>query len=185
MATVKLTEKPVAEAVQGGDQVVLIQGGAVKRIAAKQVGTKWPAQLDLSNSGIVVDPTALGTMVTCQITEELQAQIKDAALAGGAWVTFAMKMPPAIPIQVKAFLAGAALEINNAYELCGKFFYDAQGVNVAVIVNENVDPPTAVTVCTFDADLPLAETASEGAFLRVQNGSWAAVQVPEAEEVSF
>ena len=30
MATVKLTEKPVAEEVQDGDQVVLIQGGAVK-----------------------------------------------------------------------------------------------------------------------------------------------------------
>lgn len=185
MATVKLTDKPVAEALGDGDQVVLIQGGAVKRIAAEMVGTKWPAQLDLSNSGIVVDLTALGTMVTCQITEELRTQIKDAALAGGAWVTLQVKMPPGIPIPVKTFLAGAALEINNAYELTGKFFYNAQGCNVAVIVNENVDPPTAVTVCTFDADLPLAKTAGEGAFLRVQDGSWAAVQVPEAEEVSF
>lgn len=184
MATVKLTGKPVAEALGDGDQVVLIQGGAVRRIAAEQVGTKWPAQLDLSNSGIVVDPTALGTMVTCQITEELQAQIKDAALAGGAWVTFAMKMPPAIPIQVKAFLAGAALEINNAYELCGKFFYDTQGVNIAIIVNTSSPTSfTAATVCTFDANVPIADV--EGAFLRVQNGAWAAVLLPEAEEVSF
>ena len=183
MATVKLTDKPVAEALGDGDQVVLIQGGAVKRIAAEQVGK--PGQLDLPVTSIVVDLTAPGTMVTAQITEALRTKIKAAALAGGAWVTFAMKMPPAISIQVKAFLAGAALEIQDAYELTGKVFYNTQGVNVAVIVNENVDPPTAVTVCTFDADLPLAETADEGAFLRVQNGSWAAVQVPEAEEASF
>lgn len=37
MATVKLTDKPVAEALGNGDQLVLIQGGAVKRIAAEQV----------------------------------------------------------------------------------------------------------------------------------------------------
>ena len=54
---------------------------------------------------------------------------------------------------------------------------------MAVIVNENVDPPTAVTVCTFDANVPIADV--EGAFLRVQNGTWAAVLLPEAEEVSF
>ena len=143
-----------------------------------------PAQLDLSNSGIVVDLTALGTMVTSQITEELRTQIKDAALAGGVWVTLQVKMPPGIPIPVKAFLAGAALEINNAYELCGKFFYNAQGVNIAIIVNTS--SPTsfmAATVCTFDANVPIADV--EGAFLRVQNGAWAAVLLPEAEEVSF
>lgn len=38
MATVKLTAKPVAEAVQDGDQVVLIQGGAIKLLPADKLG---------------------------------------------------------------------------------------------------------------------------------------------------
>lgn len=38
MATVKLTDKPVAEAVQDGDQVVLIQGGAIKLLPVDKLG---------------------------------------------------------------------------------------------------------------------------------------------------
>lgn len=40
MATVKLTDKPVAQELMDGDQVVLIQNDTVRRIDAKKVGAK-------------------------------------------------------------------------------------------------------------------------------------------------
>lgn len=40
MATVKLTDKPVVQELMDGDQVVLIQNGAVRRIPAEKVGAK-------------------------------------------------------------------------------------------------------------------------------------------------
>lgn len=38
MATVKLTDKPVVQELMDGDQVVLIQNGAVRLIGAEKVG---------------------------------------------------------------------------------------------------------------------------------------------------
>lgn len=40
MATVKLTDKPVVQELMDGDQVVLIQNGAVRLIGAEKVGAK-------------------------------------------------------------------------------------------------------------------------------------------------
>ena len=40
MATVKLTDKPVVQELMDGDQVVLIQKGAVRLIGAERVGAK-------------------------------------------------------------------------------------------------------------------------------------------------
>lgn len=40
MATKKLTDKPVVQELMDGDQVVLIQNGAVRRIPAEKVGAK-------------------------------------------------------------------------------------------------------------------------------------------------
>lgn len=40
MATVKLTDKPVVQKLMDGDQVVLIQNGAVRLIGAEKVGAK-------------------------------------------------------------------------------------------------------------------------------------------------
>lgn len=40
MATVKLTDKPVVQELMDGDQVVLIQKGAVRLIGAEKVGAK-------------------------------------------------------------------------------------------------------------------------------------------------
>lgn len=40
MATVKLTDKPVVQELMDGDQVVLIQNGAVRLIGAEKIGAK-------------------------------------------------------------------------------------------------------------------------------------------------
>ena len=40
MATVKLTDKPVVRELMDGDQVVLIQNGAVRLIGAEKIGAK-------------------------------------------------------------------------------------------------------------------------------------------------
>ena len=46
MATVKLTDKPVVQELMDGDQVVLIQNGAVRRIDAKNVGANGKDGVD-------------------------------------------------------------------------------------------------------------------------------------------
>ena len=46
MATVKLTDKPVVQELMDGDQVVLIQNGAVRRIDAKKVGANGKDGVD-------------------------------------------------------------------------------------------------------------------------------------------
>ena len=61
----------------------------------------------------------------------------------------------------------------------------ANAINVFVVVQLQNSSTQVSTCCTVDQNLPLPEVTNEGAFLRVQGGVWAAVQVPEAEEASF
>ena len=185
MATVKLTDKPVAEAVQDGDQVVLIQGGAVKRVAAEMVGTKWPT-IDLYAAGVSVDSEDLGSSISKSFTVDagLVTRIADAAMAGGALVNVGVSVSVlATPVQLT--MLGSALEMAGTYQLSGKVSFRDTMINVAVWVEPNDHADTVVIVCPADPKIPLAETAGEGAFLRVRDGTWAAVQVPEAEEASF
>lgn len=46
MATVKLTDKPVVQELMDGDQVVLIQKGAVRLIGAEKVGVNGKDGVD-------------------------------------------------------------------------------------------------------------------------------------------
>lgn len=185
MATVKLTDKPVAEALGDGDQLVLIQGGSVKRIAAEQVGGKWPA-IDLYAAGVSVDSEHLGSDTPNSYTVDagLVTQIADAAKAGGALVNIGFAIY-GLTIPVQAALLGSAIEMTGTYQLSGKVEYQGNMINVVLWVKPNSKADTVHIKCPADPKIPLPETTNEGAFLRVQNGSWAAVQVPEAEGVSF
>lgn len=183
MATVKLTEKPVAEALGDGDQVVLIQGGAVRRIAAEQVGGQTP-YIDLYTAGVSVDMEQYGQYLSYETTEDIVTRLVTAAKAGGALLNFGFMMD-GIPIPVQAYLIGSAVEIMQAYQFSGKVSLGSNAVNVFVVVQLQNSSTQVSTCCTVDQNLPLPETTNEGAFLRVQNGSWAAVQVPEAEGVGF
>ena len=185
MATVKLTDKPVAEAVQDGDQLVLIQGGAVKRIAAELVGGQTP-YIDLYTAGVSVDFEYLGSDISNSYTVDagLVTQIADAAKAGGALVYIGFTIS-GLTIPVQAALLGSAIELAGSYQLSGKVAYQSNMINVVLWVEPNSKADTVHVKCPADPKIPLPETTNEGAFLRVQNGSWTAVQVPEAEGVSF
>ena len=54
MATVKLTDKPVVQELMDGDQVVLIQNGAVRRIDAKKLGGIGAYQFSVNDDGDLI-----------------------------------------------------------------------------------------------------------------------------------
>lgn len=183
MATVKLTDKPVVQELMDGDQVVLIQNGAVRRIPAEQVGRQTPT-IDLYAAGISVDVEQYGKYLTYETTEDIVTQLVAAAKNGGVLLKFGF-MTDGIPVPVQAYLMGSAIEIMQAYQFSGKVTIGANVINVFVVVQLQNSSTQVSTCCTVDQNLPLPETTNEGAFLRVQDGVWAAVQVPAAEEASF
>ena len=54
MATVKLTDKPVVQELMDGDQVVLIQNGAVRRIDAKKLCGIGAYQFSVNDDGDLI-----------------------------------------------------------------------------------------------------------------------------------
>lgn len=183
MATVKLTDKPVVQELMDGDQVVLIQNGAVRRIDAEKVGRQTPT-IDLYAAGISVDVEQYGKYLTYETTEDIVTQLVAAAKTGGALLKFGY-MADGIPVPVQAYLMGSAIEIMQAYQFSGKVTIGANAINVFVVVQLQNSSTQVSTCCTVDQNLPLPETTNEGAFLRVKDGVWAAVQVSEAEEATF
>ena len=183
MATVKLTDKPVVQELMDGDQVVLIQNGAVRRIPAEQVGRQTPT-IDLYAAGVSVDVEQYGKFLNYETTEDIVTQFVTAAKTGGALIKFGY-MADGIPVPVQAYLMGSAIEIMQAYQFSGKVTMGANALNVFVVVQLQNSSTQVSTCCTVDQNLPLPEVTNEGVFLRVQGGVWAAVQVPEAEEASF
>lgn len=183
MATVKLTDKPVVQELMDGDQVVLIQNGAVRRIPAEQVGRQTPT-IDLYSAGVNVDIAQLGENLPCEVSTDIVTKLVAAAKNGGALLKFGFMMD-GIPAPVQAYLMGSAIEIMQAYQFSGTVTMGANAINVFVVVQLQNSSTQVSTCCTVDQNLPLPEVTNEGAFLRVQGGVWAAVQVPEAEEASF
>lgn len=183
MATVKLTDKPVVQELMDGDQVVLIQNGAVRRIPAEQVGRKTPT-IDLYAAGVSVDVEQYGKFLNYETTEDIVTQLVTAAKTGGALLKFGFAVG-STPVPVQAYLMGSAIEIMQAYQFSGTVTIGANAINVFVVVQLQNSSTQVSTYCTVDQNLPLPEVTNEGAFLRVQGGVWAAVQVPEAEEASF
>ena len=183
MATVKLTDKPVVQELMDGDQVVLIHNGAVRRIPAEEVGRQTPT-IDLYAAGVSVDVEQYGKFLNYETTEDIVTQLVTAAKTGGALIKFGY-MADGIPVPVQAYLMGSAIEIMQAYQFSGKVTMGANAINVFVVVQLQNSSTQVSTCCTVDQNLPLPEVTNEGAFLRVQGGVWAAVQVPEAEEASF
>lgn len=183
MATVKLTDKPVVQELMDGDQVVLIQSGAVRRIPAEQVGRKTPT-IDLYAAGVSIDVEQYGKFLNYETTEDIVTQLVTAAKTGGALIKFGY-MLDGIPVPVQAYLMRSAIEIMEAYQFSGTVTMGADAINVFVVVQPQDSSTQVRTCCTVGQNLPLPEVTNEGAFLRVQGGVWAAVQVPEAEEASF
>lgn len=183
MATVKLTDKPVVQDLLDGDQVVLIQNGAVRRIDAEKVGRQTPT-IDLYAAGVSVDVEQFGKYLPFEVSADIVTQLVAAAKTGGALLKFGFMMD-GIPVPVQAYLMGSAIEIMQAYQFSGKVTIGANAINVFVVVQLQDSSTQVSTCCTVDQNLPLPETTNEGAFLRVQDGVWAAVQVPAAEEASF
>lgn len=183
MATVKLTDKPVVQELMDGDQVMLIQNGAVRRIPAEQVGRQTPT-IDLYSAGVNVDIAQLGENLPCEVSTDIVTKLVAAAKNGGALLKFGFMMD-GIPSPVQAYLMGSAIEIMQAYQFSGTVTMGANAINVFVVVQLQNSSTQVSTCCTVDQNLPLPEVTNEGAFLRVQGGVWAAVQVPEAEEASF
>lgn len=138
MATVKLTDKPVAETVQDGDQVVLIQGGAVRRIAAEQVA---PAP----DYG-VNDPSQPGYIANrpCYFTgETIEDTVMDAL---------------SVPVGSPGNYAGEVMEAGEKYRLTIK------GTSVELTAfAESVEGLTGTMIGDSYVDF-MASTSGGGAF---------------------
>lgn len=147
-------------------------------------GGQHTVEIDLYSAGVNVDVGQYGQYLTYETTEDIVTQLVAAAKTGGALLKFGFMMN-GIPVPVQAYLTGSAIEIMQAYQFSGKVTLDANAINVFVVVQLQNSSTQVSTRCTVDQNLPLPETTNEGAFLRVQGGVWAAVQVPEAEEASF
>lgn len=184
MATVKLTDKPVVQELMDGDQVVLIQNGAVRRIPAEQVGRKTPT-IDLYSAGVNVDIAQFGENLPFEVSTDIVTQLVAAAKNGGALLKFGyVEGQMRLPIQ--AYLVGIAVEAMEVYEFSGKVFYGSLGVNVVFTVQLKDSNTQIYSCCTIDQPLlPIPEPSDDGAFLRAQNGEWVMAQVPTAEGGTF
>ena len=65
------------------------------------------------------------------------------------------------------------------------FFDSGTIADISFSIQPDKDKPKVVTACILDHFLPTPESSNNGAFLRVQNGEWAMVQVPVAEGGTF
>ena len=184
MATVKLTDKPVVQELMDGDQVVLIQNGAVRRIPAEQVGRQTPT-IDLYSAGVNVDIAQFGENLPFDVSTDIVTQLVAAAKNGGALLKFGV-VENEMHLQVQAYLVGIAVETMEVYEFSGMVFYGSMGVNVCFIVQPKDSNTKIYSCCTIDQPLlPIPEPSDDGAFLRVQNGEWVMAQVPMAEGGTF
>lgn len=147
-------------------------------------GGQPAVEIDLYSAGVNVDVAQFGKYLPFEVSADIVTQLVTAAKTGGALLKFGF-MTDGIPVPVQAYLMGSAIEIMQAYQFSGKVTMGANAINVFVVVQLQNSSTQVSTCCTVDQNLPLPETTNEGAFLRVKNGVWAAVQVPAAEEASF
>lgn len=183
MATVKLTDKPVVQELMDGDQVVLIQNGAVRRIDAEKVGGKAPV-IDLYSAGVNVNVDRFEESIPFEVSTDIVTQLVTAAQNGGAllkfgFVTDQMRLP------MQAYLVAGAVEPMEVYQFSGKFVLNSTGVNVFFVLQLQDNVPM-FSCCTIDQPLlPIPEPSDDGAFLRAENGEWVISKVPSAEEGAF
>ena len=184
MATVKLTDKPVVQELMDGDQVVLIQNGAVRRIPAEQVGRQTPT-IDMYSAGVNADPARLGGLLSFDVSADIGAQLVAAAKNGVALLKFGF-LDNQARLPVQAYFVGITIEGVETYQFYGKAFYNQWGVNIFFNMNLQNSSAQISSFCTIDQPLlPIPEPSDDGAFLRAQNGEWVMAQVPTAEEATF
>lgn len=182
--TESVSQKPIYDPVDKPDET---PDGAFLRWSGEKkawVAGKSPVCIDLYSAGVNVDVAQFGKYLPFEVSTDIVTQLVAAAKTGGALLKFGFMMD-SIPVPVQAYLMGSAIEIMQAYQFSGKVTMGANAINVFVVVQLQDSSTQVSTCCTVDQNLPLPETTNEGAFLRVQDGVWAAVQVPAAEEASF
>lgn len=174
MATVKLTHKPVAEALGDGDQVVLIQGGAIKLLPADKLGNGGaygfavdedghliltyegdiPPNYTINSQGHLI--LTVGNNQTIDLGQVKGTNFIPSVSADGtlSWSNDG-GLPNPEPVNIRGPQGEQGIQGNDG---------------------PKGDPGEGV---------PAVSAADDGAFLRVRDGAWAAVQVPEAEGVGF
>ena len=157
--------------------------GSFLRIRNKKwVAEKSPVLIDLYSAGVNADPARPGESLSFDVSTDIVAQLVAAAKNGGALLKFGFLYEQRLPVQ--AYFVGITLEDMGAYQLSGKAFSDLFGYNIFF----DVKPSTSTKIsshCTIDSQLPDPGGADNGAFLRVENGTWVTSNVPAAEGGSF
>lgn len=158
--------------------------GAFLRIRNKKwVAEKSPVLIDLYSAGVNADPARPGKSLSFDVSTDIVAQLVAAAKNGGALLKFGFLYEQRLPVQ--AYFVGITLEDMGAYQLSGKAFFDLFGYNIFFNVNPSASNTQIISHCTIDSQLPDPKVADDGAFLRVENGTWVTSNVPAAEGGSF
>lgn len=158
--------------------------GSFLRIRDKKwVAEKSPVLIDLYSAGVNADPARPGESLSFDVSTDIMAQLVDAAKNGGALLKFGFLYEQRLPVQ--AYFVGITLEATNAYQLSGKAFFESFGYNIFFDVNPSTSNTKISSHCTIDSQLPDPVEADNGAFLRVENGTWVTSNVPAAEGGTF
>ena len=150
----------------------------------KWVAEKSPVFIDLYSAGVDANPERLGALILFDVSTDIMAQLVDAAKNGGALLKFGFLLNMGrVPVQ--AYFVGSMIEGVEAYQLCGKAFYESFGYNIFFSMRASAGTTIIFSCCTIDSQLPDPKEAENGAFLRVENGKWVTSNVPAAEGGTF
>lgn len=169
-----------------GIDVTGAKDGDVLRVRGGKVVTEQvPMFIDLNAAGVYVDPDNNSELLNFEVSQDIAAQLIEAAKAGGALIKFGYgTLNDTIPVQ--AYLSGGVAETEQMYLFSGRVFFDSDMIiDIGFSVQPDKDKPKVTAECVLDLSLPIPKTSDNGAFLRVQNGEWVMAQVPAAKGVNF
>lgn len=171
---------------ENGDSIDITgaKDGDVLRVRGGKVVTEQvPMFIDLNAINIYVEPD--NSNLVFDVSQDTVTKLIEAAKSGGALFKFGYgKLNDTIPVQV--YLSGSVVETEQLYLFDGRVFFDSDSIaDISFSVQPDKDKPKVATACVFGQFLPAPKTSDNGAFLRVQNGNWAMVQIPTAEGATF
>lgn len=117
MATVKLGEKPIVEALGDSDHVIVEIGGNIRRVPAKTLISAVPV-IDLASLGVVL---GIEQNQYFDIPEDISEQIQQAAMSGGAVIKIGYVLE-GWPIPIQSYFNGTGSSALNMYQLRSKFW---------------------------------------------------------------
>ena len=160
--------------------------GDVLRVRGGKVVTEQvPIFIDLNAVGIYVNPDNNGEPLNFNVSQDIVTKLIEAAKSGGALFKFGYgTLNNTVPVQT--YLSGGIIETEQTYLFSGRVFFDSDTIaDISFSIQPDKDNPKVITACVLGHFLPTPESSNNGAFLRVQNGEWAMVQVPIAEGGTF